>query len=235
MDIIPDENCTLVVPAYNEERRIERFLSEIKSYKGPVIFVCDGSDKTSEIAMAFLEKNRKLNLKVLVFKERLGKGGGILEGMKACETEYVGFTDADGSTPVSEIKRLFSYLPENDCAIGSRWLKGADIHKKQKLMRLIQSRLFNLLVRIIFLLPFRDTQCGAKVFRKKPLDEIIPKITSRGFEFDVEILHLLLKNGFSVKEVPIAWNDMDESHVGSSDGLGMLLSLLKIRFKTDRS
>ena len=164
MDIIPEKNCTLVVPAYNEERRIERFLSEIKSYKGPVIFVCDGIDKTASIARAFAEKNKDISLKILVFKKRLGKGGGILEGIKASETDYVGFIDADGSTSVLEIKRLFSYLSDYDCAIGSRWLKGAEIQKSQKAIRLFQSRLFNFSVKLLFGLKYNDTQCGAKVF-----------------------------------------------------------------------
>ncbi|MDD4300549.1 MAG: glycosyltransferase [Methanomicrobium sp.] len=231
MDTIPEEKCTLVVPAYNEERRIQNFLSEIISYKGPVIFVCDGSDKTAEIVLAFAEKHAELNIKALVFQRRLGKGGGILEGIKACETEYAGFTDADASTPVYEIKRLFSYLSDFDCAIGSRWLKGAEIKKKQKFSRLFQSRLFNLSVRILFGLTFQDTQCGAKVFKKKAFDTILSDITSNGFEFDVEVLSLLSKRGFSITEVPITWNDMEDSHVGSKDGIGMLLNLLKIRFK----
>ncbi|MBN2735060.1 MAG: glycosyltransferase [Methanomicrobiaceae archaeon] len=234
MDIIPEKNCTLVVPAYNEERRIESFLSEIKTYTGPVIFVCDGIDKTASIARAFAEKNKDISLKILVFKKRLGKGGGILEGIKASETDYVGFIDADGSTSVLEMNRLFSYLSDYDCAIGSRWLKGAEIKKKQKAIRLFQSRLFNFSVRLLFGLKYHDTQCGAKVFRKEPLKMILPEITSKGFEFDVEVLYLLLKKGFSITEVPIKWNDMDESHVGSGDGIGMLVNLVKIRFGSNK-
>ena len=235
MNKISGENCTLIVPAYNEEKRIRSFLSEIKSYRGPLIFVCDGSDKTAGIVKNFAETEDCLNIKILDFQSRLGKGGGIIEGIKACGTDYVGFTDADGSTPVSEINRLFSYLLNYDCAIGSRWLKGAEIKKKQPFVRLFQSRLFNMYVRLLFGLKFYDTQCGAKVFRKKAVDAVLPDITSYGFEFDVEVLHLLLKRGFLVEEVPIKWNDTDESHVKSRDGIGMLLNLLKIRFNQKRN
>jgi len=229
MDSNPDYKCTLIVPAYNEERRIEIFLSDITSYKGPVIFVCDGSDKTADIVLAFAQENPGLNFKILKFEERLGKGGGITEGIKACDTEYVGFTDADGSTPVPELRKLFSYLRVYDCAIGSRWLKESKIGKKQKFFRRLESRLFNLSTRILFQMSFSDTQCGAKVFRTESVKRILPDVRSNGFEFDVEVLYLLLKGGFSVKEIPISWNDREESHVGSSDGVGMLINLIKIR------
>ncbi|MBP2134558.1 glycosyltransferase involved in cell wall biosynthesis [Methanomicrobium sp. W14] len=231
MDTVRDEECTLIVPAYNEEKRIQRFLSDILPYKGPVVFICDGCDKTAGIVQSFAKENECRNILVMVFEERLGKGGGILEGIKVCKTKYAGFVDADGSTPLYEVQKLFSGLAGYDCTIGSRWLAGAKIEKKQRLTRLIQSRMFNIFVRLFLGLSFHDTQCGAKTFRKKALDEILPKIQSTGFEFDAEVLYLLVKNGFSVKEVPIEWKDTDESHVGSSDGLKMFTNLLKIRFR----
>ncbi|WOF15366.1 glycosyltransferase [Methanoplanus sp. FWC-SCC4] len=230
MDNIPEENCTIVVPAYNEEKRILRFLDEALLFGGRFIFVCDGTDKTDEIVKKFGEENPGLKIKIIRSNTRLGKGGGIIEGIKAAETDYAGFVDADGSTSVSELKRLFSGLDRYDCVIGSRWLPESKVSVKQSLSRRIQSRIFNLAIRVLFSLPYRDTQCGAKVFRKKSLDRILPDVTSRGFEFDVEILWCMKKAGCKIHEVPISWNDMELSHVGGGDGIKMIYNLVKIRF-----
>jgi glycosyltransferase involved in cell wall biosynthesis len=137
MQNIEAGDCTIIVPAYNEEKRIKPFLNSLSSFKGTIIFVCDGTDRTSDVIRSFSERktDRKPEVICLDYNERLGKGGGITAGILNSKTEYVGFTDADGSTSESEMIRLFSYLSDYDCAIGSRWMKESDVVVKQPLSR----------------------------------------------------------------------------------------------------
>ena len=234
--MITEEECTLIIPAYNEEKRIERCLADISTYRGPIIFVCDGNDRTPEIIRSYIdsqvadESGKKYpDITVLSFNERLGKGGGITAGMKAATTEYIGYCDADGATPISEMRRLFSEIETCDCAFGSRWLAASKIEKSQSFSRKLQSRIFNLCVKLILGIPFKDTQCGAKVFKRTAVDALLPRVRSSGFAFDAEILYILYRGGFMIKEVPILWSEMGGSHVGIGDAIKMLINLIKIR------
>jgi len=180
--------------------------------------------------MHFSDEHPDIDIKCLNFNHRLGKGGGVLEGIKAARTPFVGFVDADGSTSVSEMSGLFCNLSDSDCAVGSRWLSASELVVGQSLWRKFQSRIFNLAVRLLFGLKISDTQCGAKVFKTEAVCAVLPSLVSRGFEFDVELLWRLNERGFHIEEVPIVWEDRANSRVGSSDGLGMLFALIRIRF-----
>ena len=149
--------------------------------------------------------------------------------MKAAATEYIGYCDADGATPISEMRRLFSEIETCDCAFGSRWLSASKIEKSQSFSRKLQSRIFNLCVKLILGIPFKDTQCGAKVFKRTAVDALLPRVRSSGFAFDAEILYILYRGGFMIKEVPILWSEMGGSHVGIADAIKMLINLIKIR------
>jgi dolichol-phosphate mannosyltransferase len=227
---VSEEDCTIVIPAYNEAGRIGGLLDGLAAYRGPVIVVCDGDDDTAGVVRAFAEAHPSCRMECREYKERLGKGGGVTAGLMGAETPYVGFMDADNSTTVRDMRRLFSALTDADGAIGSRWIEGACVPVRQTKGRQVQSRLFNLFVRLFFSLPYHDTQCGAKVFRRKPVQAVLPSVQSRGFEFDVELLWQMKRQGFIVREVPIRWEDQPDSRVGSTTGLGMLKGLLKIRF-----
>ena len=229
MTQIPDSDCSIIVPAYNEEKRIARFLENMNGFTGRFIFVCDGTDNTANIIEKFASENRQYNIRCLSYNHRLGKGGGILEGFRHTETPYCGFLDADGSASIKEMKKLFSALEDSDCAIGSRWMQESDIVVEQGLGRKIQSRMFNVAVKVLFGLSFKDTQCGAKAFRQEAILSVMPQIESTGFEFDVEVLWRLRDSGFRIKEVPIAWEDRESSHVGGFDGAGMLVNLIKLK------
>jgi dolichol-phosphate mannosyltransferase len=175
--------------------------------------------------------NRSIpSVRCLEYPRRLGKGGGVLEGMKVADTPFVGFMDADGSTPLREMMTLFARLDGTDGAIGSRWLAGSEIVIAQGWWRRLQSRVFNALVRVLFGLHFQDTQCGAKAFRRAALDEILPLMVSTGFEFDVELLWRMQHAGCRIEEVPIQWTNRGASRVGGADGLGMVKALLRLRF-----
>lgn len=227
----PDGDCTLVIPAYNEESRIQGLIGSIAEFPGEVIFVCDGTDRTADILEEYSRDHPSVRLKCLRFTTRLGKGGGIREGLLAAESGYVGFMDADGSTPLSEMTMLFGRLAEVDCAIGSRWVPGSEIPVRQGILRRVESRTFNLLIRGLFGLSFKDTQCGAKAIRKSAIDAVLPDIRSRGFEFDVELLWHLNRQGYSIREYPIRWENRTDSRVKSSDILKMLAGLFTIKLR----
>ncbi|MDI6718510.1 MAG: glycosyltransferase family 2 protein [Methanomicrobiales archaeon] len=228
---VRETDCTLVVPAYNEERRIHHLLSEeLVRFTGEIILVCDGTDDTAAVAEEFARSQPALHLRCLSFRERQGKGGAVIAGLREAERPYVGFMDADGSTSLREMKRLFAGLEKYDGLIGSRWLPESVIPEPQPLTRRLQSRLFNLLVRVIFSLPYSDTQCGAKAFRMTALRDILPAVRSRGFTFDVELLWRMRQKGCRVGELAIEWSNRGESKVGGSDGIRMFKELLEIRF-----
>ncbi len=226
----PVVSFSLVIPAYNEENRIQSLFDEISVFDGELIVVCDGTDRTADRVSRIAENRKDLTIRCLVFDHRLGKGGGVIEGLNAARAPLVGYFDADGSTSIGEMIRLFSRLADADCAIGSRWVPGSTLRVRQGFMRRMESRAFNLLIRLLFGLTYHDTQCGAKVFKKGAIDSVLPQMTSRGFEFDVELLWRLQRAGYSITEVPIAWQNKGDSRVQKRDMIRMLKGLFAIRF-----
>lgn len=220
---------SLVIPAYNEENRIRPLFDAIRAFDGELIVVCDGTDRTAAVVEEIARARSDLSIRCLTFDHRLGKGGGVIAGLSAARAPRVGFFDADGSTTIGEMIRLFSFLAENDGAIGSRWVSGSTLTVRQGLLRRIESRSFNLLIRCLFGLSFHDTQCGAKVFRKEAIDRVLPAMRSRGFEFDVELLWRLRRQGRRIAEVPIEWQNMGDSRVRKQDMLRMMAGLLRVR------
>jgi len=230
MTSTPGIPCSLVIPAYNEEHRIAPLFGTITGFSGELIVVCDGTDRTAEVVEGIALHRPDLTIRCLRFDHRLGKGGGVIEGLKAARAPLVGFFDADGSTGIGEILRLFSATAAADGAIGSRWVDGSKLTVRQGLLRRLESRGFNLLIRVLFGLSYNDTQCGAKVFKKNAIDAVLPAMVSRGFEFDVELLWRLKNAGYSVIEVPIEWQNKGDSRVEKRDMIRMLWGLLKVRF-----
>jgi dolichol-phosphate mannosyltransferase len=153
----------------------------------------------------------------------------VVAGLSAARAPLVGFFDADGSTTIAEMVRLFSYLDVNDGAIGSRWVTGSTLTVRQGILRRLESRSFNLLTRCLFGLDYYDTQCGAKVFRKAAVDRVLPAMVSRGFEFDVELLWRLQKAGCQIVEVPIEWQNKGDSRVRMRDMGRMVAGLFRVR------
>ena len=226
----PRPQYSLVIPAYNEENRITLLFDAIPYFEGELIVVCDGTDETADIIDRIAAERKDLTIRCLRFDHRLGKGGGVMAGLKAAHSSCAGYFDADGSTTIGEMMRLLSCLKESDCVIGSRWVPGSTLTVSQSFMRRIESRIFNLIIRILFGLDFHDTQCGAKVFKKPVIDEILPLMYSTGFEFDVELLWRLKKNGARITEIPIEWQNKGDSRVQKLDMIRMLFGLLMLRF-----
>ena len=229
MNAAPDLPCSLVIPAYNEENRIRPLFDTISRFDGELIVVCDGTDGTARVVEEIARSRTDLAIRCLTFDHRLGKGGGVIAGLIAARAPLVGFFDADGSTTMSEMLRLFSSLAEYDAAIGSRWVDGSTLTVRQGILRRLESRSFNLFIRCLFGLDFHDTQCGAKVFRKTAIDGILPAMVSRGFEFDVELLWRLRRAGCRIVEVPIEWQNKGDSHVRKRDMMRMVAGLFRIR------
>jgi len=226
----PAFRYSLVIPAYNEEARITPLLDSIGEFDGELIVVCDGTDRTAEIVRQAAARRTGLEIRCLEFGHRLGKGGGVRAGLSAARAPLVGYIDADGSTSIREILRLFPMLVSADAAIGSRWVPGSSLTVRQGWMRRFQSRGFNLIMRTLFGLPFHDTQCGAKVFRKTAIDAVLPAMISQGFEFDVELLWRLRSGGYTILEIPIEWKNKGDSRVKKRDMIGMLSGLIRVRF-----
>jgi glycosyltransferase involved in cell wall biosynthesis len=229
MNTAPDIPYSLVIPAYNEENRIRNLFDTIGRFDGELIVVCDGTDKTARVIEEITRTRTDLSLRCLTCDPRLGKGGGVFAGLSAARAPLVGFCDADGSTTMSEMLRLFSCLGSNDGAIGSRWVDGSTLTVRQGLLRRLESRSFNILIRCLFGLDFHDTQCGAKVFRKTAIDRVLPAMVSRGFEFDVELLWRLRMAGCQVIEVPIEWQNKSDSRVRKRDMMRMVAGLFRAR------
>jgi glycosyltransferase involved in cell wall biosynthesis len=220
---------SLVIPAYNEEKRIAGLFESIGEFDGELIVVCDGDDRTADVVDTLAKNLPLLSIRCLRFPGRLGKGGGVIAGLTAAQAPLVGYVDADGSTGIDEMCRLFSHLASSDVVIGSRWVPGSSPHIRQDWLRRMESRGFNIIIRILFGLSFHDTQCGAKVFKKAAVDAVLPHLVAKGFEFDVELIWRLAHAGYRIEEVPIKWQNKGDSRVRKGDMLRMLAGLLRVR------
>ncbi len=225
-----DLQYSVIIPAYNEAGRIRSLLDSLDDPLAEFIFVCDGTDNTSDVIKKFADNNPELAIEILEYNKRLGKGGGVIEGLIHAKTPVAGFLDADNSTKFADYKRMVHLIGEHDGLIGSRYIKGSVILQKQGILRRILSRCFNFMIRVMFFLPYADTQCGAKIFKTEALKQVLPLMHSRGFEFDVELLWLLKRANFDVVETPVVWNNTEDSRLGSGDTKSMLISMIKLRF-----
>ena len=226
---------SIIIPAYNEEERIENALKlycnffEKAEEKYEILVVCDGVDSTASIVKKFMQKFP--SVKLLTFGKRLGKGGAIIEGMRIAKGDKIGFIDADESVTCSDFKKMFDRLSSADGVISSRRLKNSKILIKAPLMRRPASRIFNILVRILFGLNFKDTQCGAKVFKREAIKDVLNELKTNGFEFDVELLWKLKRKGYNVVEFPITWKHCGGSSFSLTKAPKMFFSLLKTRLQ----
>ena len=226
----------IIVPAYNETARIGATLRDYCSYFGSgatVVVVANGcTDDTVEVIRAAQE--RFANISIVEVRGAVGKGCAVRAGFETGSEPFVGFTDADGSTPAVEFDRLFRSLRESsaDGCIGSRWLPGSTVRPAQGPLRRFVSRAFNLLTRGLFGLRFADTQCGSKVFRRASLAQVVDSLEQSSYAFDVELLWSLQRSGRRILELPIAWSDRPGSKVDLLwTSWSMLLSILRLRIQ----
>lgn len=229
---------SVIIPAYNEEKRLPKTLREIdnylkkQSYISEIIVVSDGStDRTVEKVKTLMPEIE--NLKVLEFKKRQGKGFGVKQGMLSARGEYRIFTDADNSTSIDQIEKMWPEFSKGyDVIIGSRDIKGAVLAVPQSwLRRVILGKGFRLLRKIIIgLWKIEDTQCGFKGFKQKAAQDIFSRITILGFGFDPEVLVIATKLNYRIKEIPITWENDAESKVKFKSIIEMFFEILQIRW-----
>lgn len=231
----------IVIPAYNETHRLPRTLDTlsqmIKSGSihfgeiTEVIISDDGStDDTAQLAQSYAEKFS--SLKVLTGFSNQGKGAAVRRGVLAAQAPWTLVADADMATPWTEIDVLSKAVTASNStiAIGSRDLKESQMEKHQSWARESLGKCFNFFVRILTGLPFRDTQCGFKLFKTADTQFIFASMDVENFAWDVDFLIRAQGNGLAVTEVPIRWMHQEESKVHLvRDGLDMVLTVLKIR------
>jgi len=201
---------SIILPAYNEEKRIPRCLERILSYCNEkewdyeVIVAEDGStDNTVKIVKDFASKDGRI--KLLSFTERLGKGGAIKNAMFHATKDYVCFMDVDLSADVAELERLIPFVNHYEIIIGSRRLRGNLPPIESPFYRKIFSSLYSKFFRILFRMPIHDTQCGFKLFKTSVVSKLFKEIHTTGFAFDAEILVKASWLSLRIKEVPIIW------------------------------
>lgn len=230
---------TIVIPAYNESARIGPALTEVlrtldeKGWNAEVLVVDDGStDSTSAIVESFVARDARVRL--LHNGTNRGKGYSVRNGLLHGSGHIVMFTDADLSSPMPEAERLFEAIAAGaDVAIGSRWLEVSRQTIHQPLYRQFFGRCFNLVTRMIMRLPFADTQCGFKAFRRSAAQTIFQLQRIERWGFDPEILFIALKRGYRIKEVPVTWGHDERSRISYlRDGIKMLEELIYVRWNS---
>jgi dolichyl-phosphate beta-glucosyltransferase len=242
---MPD--LSLVIPAYNEERRLGPTLEAVLSFLGDqpytseVIVVSDGSQdgtgRVARAAFAALDQSpsgasARVTGRFVEYHPNAGKGRAVRTGVAQTTGRYVAFTDADLSTPVEELERALDYVRRGayQVVLGSRAAAGAEIDRRQPLYRRLSARFFNLLRdSIVGIRGLKDTQCGLKVFEGDVARFIFGRQRIDGFMFDVETAYIAQRLGLSVLEMGVRWADVPESKVKLSSGLRLLPDLTRIR------
>jgi glycosyltransferase involved in cell wall biosynthesis len=236
---VAEPSLLLLIPAYNEEARIEPVLREYGLYfqqnysgKFQLVVVLNGCrDNTRGVVERVAKEFPSVSL--LDFPAPIGKGGALIEGLKlASKAEIIGYVDADGASPPHAVVDLMKRIGEADCVIGSRWLPGAVLHQAQPLLRRFTSRCFHLIVEMLFGLGVKDTQCPCKVMKREVVEKIHSWLCIADLAFDVNLLVTAKRAGFTILEVPTEWTDKLGSKVSSSlfrSSLTMFLSVVRIR------
>ena len=234
---MPPLTYSIVLPAYNESERIAATLGKIFAYaerngwKCEVIVVNDGSqDDTAEIVRQSAAEHP--NLSLLENPGNRGKGYSVRNGMLHARGDILLFSDADLSSPIGEAEKLLTAIKSGaDVAIGSRWLKTELQIQRQPLYRQLFGRIFNLLLRMVLGLKFKDTQCGFKAFTRGAAQCLFPLQRIERWAFDPELLYLAKRFRLSVQEVPVEWSHREGTRIHPlRDGIRMFWEVLKIRW-----
>ena len=233
-----DPEISIVIPSYNEELRLPATLERIAGYLPSlgggteILVVDDGSkDRTAEVAESF----RKIlpNLRVISNGVNRGKGFSVRHGMREARGRAVLFTDADLSAPIEEAPKLLEALKTYDVAIGSRALDRSLITVHESRFREFAGIVFNTIVRLMLRLPFVDTQCGFKAFRRERCKIIFEQQRIERFGFDPELLYLARHHGLRTVEIPVRWGHSPATKVNMlRDSIQMFLDIFTIRWNS---
>ncbi len=234
---------SIVIPVYNEEKRIGKTLEEyvkffrqkkkskeIKSFE--IITVLNGcKDNTLWVVKSYKKKYREI--KILDFK-KAAKGFAVTEGFKYAlknnDNLLIGFVDADMSTSSAAYFDLIDKIKDYDGIIASRYIKNSIVRPKQTFIRRLASRVFNFLIRTLFFLNYRDTQCGAKLFKRKATKIIVGNIGITEWAFDIDMLYIAKKNNLKIRELPTIWEDKAGSKLNiKKTSIRMFFSIIRLR------
>lgn len=231
---------SIVIPAYNEAAfigaKVESYLAacHTANIDTELIVVPNGcTDATADIARTYATDAR---VRVLEIPEPVGKARAIRAGWRIAKGEWVAFVDADGSTSAQEFLQLFAARGDADGVIASRWAPGARVENRT-VLRLMASYVFALAVKLLFWMPYRDTQCGAKIFRASLVQRILPHARVHNIAFDVELLLLCRQARARIVEYPTHWIDRSASVIIGTpstllrNSLRMLGTLLHLRLR----
>jgi len=225
-------SLSIIIPAYNEAKRLPASLVKVREYLSAskwdfaeVVVVDDGSvDGTVQLA-------RDAGVRVLQNPGNRGKGYSVKHGMLEARGEWTLFTDADLSSPIGEVEKLWSALEREHAqvAVGSRAVDRSLVGVHQPMLREAVGRVFNAAMRVVTGLPFKDTQCGFKLFETSAGREVFSRQQLDGFGFDVEVLFIAKQLGFKSVEVPVRWDNVEGTKVSLLLGFAAFLDLLRVR------
>jgi len=228
----------LLIPAYNEENRIEPVLRDYSTYfrahyegEFQLVVVLNGCrDNTLGVVKRVGAEFSQLSW--LDFPDPIGKGGALIEGLRLAPlADLIGYVDADGATSPKAFHELVKCWEQADCVIASRWLPGAVLHQQQSGKRRFASRVFHAIVQLFFRLNVKDTQCGAKVMRRQVVEKVHSSLRIADMAFDINLLYAIKRAGFKILEVPSEWTDrLGSKVVLGRTSLTMLLSVIRLRF-----
>lgn len=231
------KKLSVIIPAYNEERRIEKTLVDIDAYLEKQAFdyeiiVVDNNsnDRTAEVVKRL--ETTSVQKSKYVFEKIKGKGAAVRRGMLESSGNYCLFMDADNATPIAEIEKFWPALDSGiEVVIGSRYVDPAMVKIKQPFYRILLSRMSNLLIQILLVPHIKDTQCGFKAFSGQAAKNIFKNVTIFGWAFDMELLAIALKLSYRIKEVPVSWEEHGGGHVPLKAYIESLLDLFIIKWR----
>ncbi len=228
---------SVIIPAYNEAKRLpvtlEQVLSylAVQSYTSEVIIVDDGStDETSQLVCEWPDSPVPLRLTQHSDLKNHGKGASVRLGMLAAQGRFRLFMDADNSTTIDHIERFWPHFEEGyDLVIGSRSIKGAYVAVHQPWYKELAGRIGNLIIRLLAVPGIADTQAGFKMFTNACAEAVFARLTIERWGFDVEVLAIARYLGFRIKEAPITWINSPESKVRAGAYLDVLAEVWRVR------
>ena len=227
---------SVIIPAYNEERRLQNSLEHVVAYldrqpfSSEVLVVDDGStDATTSIARNYAGEHA--TVRILTYTPNCGKGHAVRIGMAEAHGQLMLLCDADLSTPIEDVEKLLPWVQDGyDVVIGSRALPDSDLRVHQPWLRERLGRMFNLVVRVLGVRGFADTQCGFKLFTRRAARGIFPRLFTDRWAFDVEALLVAQMMGYRIREVPVTWVNAPGTKVDVvRDACTTLRDLLRIR------
>ncbi len=232
-------HLSIIIPAYNEQDRIVATLDQLtqylsqQSYDWEIIVVDDGS---GDATVQTVNDQNAPNTRVIAYQPNRGKGHAVRTGMQDATGDYRIFYDADASTPIDQVEKLWPLFEQGaDIVIGSRSMKESDVQVHQAWYRENMGRIYNVLLRMLALTRFPDTQCGFKGFTKHACDIVFPRQTIEGFAFDAELLHIARIHKLTIAQVPVTWiNSPHTTLNATTDSFSMILETFRIRWNAIR-